>query len=546
MKQMTRSKSVWTKTLLTAILMIALSYATMAQVAVNKDGSTADGSAMLDVKATDAGFLPPRMTSTEMYAISNPAEGLIVYCTDYNTDGCLMVYSDAAWKCLFDGAGNYAPGATNVTQTGNAEVGETLTGSYTYTDSESDPEGTSTFQWYRADDATGTTNLAAITGATSLTYVLVTADQNKFVGFAVTPVAATGTSPGAEVITTSFAGPVTANQPPVASNVTFSGILMVGQVLSCSYLYTDNEGDPEGISTFQWFRADDASGTNVAAISGAVSQTYTLVAADDTKFISVEVTPVAQTGASPGIPVLSAYQGPVTANQPPVASNVSFNGNLGLGQVLTGFYTYTDNESDPEGISTYQWFRADDASGTNVAAISGATAITYTLQTADQTNFVSFEVTPVAQTGASPGIPVLSAYQGPVSDVSANYTPGFGTPDLITDGTYAAENTVWNDATVAVELNNTGTNFALTINLGSANSITRVKIQADCNDTYRIEYSTDNTNWTTLYNVPNASGSCPGLITRDSGVFTAVTMQFARIYAISGDGSYSVSEVQFF
>ena len=71
------------------ILLIAscISYFTNAQVAVTSDGSSADGSAMLEVKSTEKGFLPPRMTEDQRDAINNPAEGLIVYCTDCNPKG---------------------------------------------------------------------------------------------------------------------------------------------------------------------------------------------------------------------------------------------------------------------------------------------------------------------------------------------------------------------------------------------------------------------------------------------------------------------------
>ncbi|MCD4735602.1 MAG: hypothetical protein K8R53_06130, partial [Bacteroidales bacterium] len=71
-----------------AITLIA-SCTLTAQVSVNTDDSDPDASAMLDVKSTEKGLLLPRMTEVEMYAIANPAEGLIVYCTDYNTTGCL-------------------------------------------------------------------------------------------------------------------------------------------------------------------------------------------------------------------------------------------------------------------------------------------------------------------------------------------------------------------------------------------------------------------------------------------------------------------------
>ena len=62
-------------------MMLLIASMGYAQVAINKDGSDADASAMLDVKASDAGFLPPRMTSTQRNAISNPADGLTIYKT---------------------------------------------------------------------------------------------------------------------------------------------------------------------------------------------------------------------------------------------------------------------------------------------------------------------------------------------------------------------------------------------------------------------------------------------------------------------------------
>ena len=67
--------------ILIAITMIA-SYTLTAQVSINTDGSSADASAMLDVKSTDKGFLPPRMTQAQRDGISSPAAGLLVYQTD--------------------------------------------------------------------------------------------------------------------------------------------------------------------------------------------------------------------------------------------------------------------------------------------------------------------------------------------------------------------------------------------------------------------------------------------------------------------------------
>ncbi len=53
-----------------------------AQVGINPDSSNPDVSAMLDVKSTSKGMLAPRMTAAQRDAISNPAKGLLIYCTD--------------------------------------------------------------------------------------------------------------------------------------------------------------------------------------------------------------------------------------------------------------------------------------------------------------------------------------------------------------------------------------------------------------------------------------------------------------------------------
>ncbi|HNJ29649.1 MAG TPA: hypothetical protein PLQ40_11885, partial [Ferruginibacter sp.] len=48
-------------------------------LAINTDGSSANASALLDVKSTTKGILIPRMTKTEKNAIASPATGLLIY-----------------------------------------------------------------------------------------------------------------------------------------------------------------------------------------------------------------------------------------------------------------------------------------------------------------------------------------------------------------------------------------------------------------------------------------------------------------------------------
>lgn len=91
---------------------------------------------------------------------------------------------------------NARPTAGNVAVSGAPEVGAMLTGSYAYSDPESDPESGTTFAWYRADDGVGT-NRVPIAGATSSVYVLSPADRGRFVSFEVTPSDAGGSGPAA-------------------------------------------------------------------------------------------------------------------------------------------------------------------------------------------------------------------------------------------------------------------------------------------------------------------------------------------------------------
>ncbi len=100
----------------------------------------------------------------------------------------------------------------------------------------------------------------------------------------------------------------------------------------------------------------------------------------------------------------------VAPNDAPVASSVQISGNKIYGQTLTGSYSYSDNDSDVQGTSTYKWYRSDNTSGLNKVQISGATALTYVLQESDVGKYLTFEVTPVALTGTSPGTAVESDY----------------------------------------------------------------------------------------------------------------------------------------
>jgi hypothetical protein len=86
----------------TLAIFMTISQTIRSQIAINSDGSLSDPSAMLDIKSTEMGFLLPRMTRSELNNISDPAEGLLVYCTNcgLNGSGCLSIFIGEAWFTL--------------------------------------------------------------------------------------------------------------------------------------------------------------------------------------------------------------------------------------------------------------------------------------------------------------------------------------------------------------------------------------------------------------------------------------------------------------
>ena len=66
-------------------------------------GATANASAVLDASSTTQGFLPPRMTYDQKIAISSPAAGLIVWCSDCGTAGEIQVFNGSLWTNMIGG-----------------------------------------------------------------------------------------------------------------------------------------------------------------------------------------------------------------------------------------------------------------------------------------------------------------------------------------------------------------------------------------------------------------------------------------------------------
>ena len=98
-----------------------------AGTAINKDGSVADASAILDVSSSDKGILIPRVTTSERNNIK-PVSGLSVYNT---TTNAIEYYNGSGWYMLEYNtpssltAGTHIPSATQIVWNWNSIAGAT-------------------------------------------------------------------------------------------------------------------------------------------------------------------------------------------------------------------------------------------------------------------------------------------------------------------------------------------------------------------------------------------------------------------------------------
>ncbi|MEY2882102.1 MAG: hypothetical protein RLZZ15_4482, partial [Verrucomicrobiota bacterium] len=207
------------------------------------------------------------------------------------------------------------------------------------------------YQWYRG--------VSAISGATSASYTIASAQTSDAASYTVVVTNSAGTA-------TSNAATLTVTTPAVAPAITAQPAnVAVNTGGSATFAVTASGTAP---LTYQWTK-------NSAAISGATNASYTLatVSAADAGSYACVVTNSAGTATSNAatLTVTTAVVAPTIAASP---------ASLTVAAGATASFTVVANGTAP---LTYQWTK-------NSAAISGATNASYTLsatQTSDAGNF---------------------------------------------------------------------------------------------------------------------------------------------------------------
>lgn len=93
--------------LASALFIPALAYSQ--NIGINDDGSAADPSAMLDVKASDKGLLIPRVALDDAATaapITSPAEGLLIYNQGGSEPSGFYFWDGSAWQAVGSGSGS--------------------------------------------------------------------------------------------------------------------------------------------------------------------------------------------------------------------------------------------------------------------------------------------------------------------------------------------------------------------------------------------------------------------------------------------------------
>lgn len=380
--------------------------------------TTPNASAILEMESTTKGMLVPRMNSEQRDAITNPANALLIWNTSNNS---FEVYKNtcACWVGINDQGNtpaanlvNTAPTALNLNYVGNPIVGQMLTFNFDYYDAQNDPEGFTNIQWQYSPSNSG--NGTNIGGATNGTYTPTASLAGQYVRATVIPRATAGVLNGIQ-----YNGAwlfVEVATIPTATNFTVSGTPALGNAITTAYTFSGGNNvedtNPASGSTYTWQTASDNFGTGITLAPLYTNPGYTnnYVAQSNIlgRYIRAGVRAKDTGGLQATNFVYSPWVGPITTSmeQPPVLNDLTISQAPAVGLTISNSYSYSDINSDPEGATTFQWYLADDANGTNGTAIAGATNSTYTVITSDVNKYLGVKVTPVALSGTLTGLPV--------------------------------------------------------------------------------------------------------------------------------------------
>jgi hypothetical protein len=296
-------------------------------------------SAILEASSTTQGFLPPRMTIAQRLAITNPAQGLMIYCTNCGTYGEPQYYNGNTWlnfagttsskgtptinitvgTYTFTASTPQGPNAATNTGTGSTYTYTYVgTGSTTYASSSTRPTNAGTYSVTVSLSASGDGNYNAATASAAFTIAqaiptvtptIATYTYNLASPAAQGPSAATNTGTGTSY-TYSYTGTGITTYGPSATKPTDGGTYTVIATVAANGNYAAASSAPTAFSiTLSLGLGTSYGGGTVAYILGAgdigydVNQQHGLIVSGDLTIPDINwgIKNVV-TGASGGMP----------------------------------------------------------------------------------------------------------------------------------------------------------------------------------------------------------------------------------------------------
>ncbi len=293
-----------------------------------------------------------------------------------------------------------APSISDVVMSGTLKVGEALNGRYTFAANTGNPTDTSEYQWGVKGSTASVVdngNGSAISQSGVVpSYTVKSSDAGQVLevsvraknGANVTGNSATVTtvpdSSGNETTGGGEGGTVVdETAAPGINSVAISGKLAVGEKLSGRYTFVPNTGNPTDASKYQWgvegTTANVVDNGNGSAINqSGVVPSYTVKSSDAGQVLEVSV--LAKNGAgvigntetvttvpdSTGNNTTGGGNGGTITNETvaPEINNLSISGELTVGSVLAGSYTFDPRTGNPADASLAQWGSKSSTAGT--------------------------------------------------------------------------------------------------------------------------------------------------------------------------------------
>lgn len=332
----------------------------------NDDGGSVDTFSVVDGFNQSVGELDS-ISDTISFTVES---SFSKYFVKIEGEGFLTNNKDAQYSVVYNKVGELNNPATfsNPDITGIHQVGQTLTASISYSDTDGTLSASPLYYWYSFDG-----NSFEEIESNSGSYTIREEDIGLQVVFKMKFQDDEGNweeSSGYESNYTLITAAVSNNAPIGA--VTITGTVVEDQTLT-AVTSALSDADELGSFSYQWIRAG-------SDISGATSSTYALVQADVGNAISVKVSYTDGEGTAETVTSV-ASQSVIAASNEAVFTNQAITGSYQVGETLTADVNYSDPNGTTGAVTDYFWYNFD---GTSYTFRDYELTGTYTIQDIDE------------------------------------------------------------------------------------------------------------------------------------------------------------------